>query len=173
MEHNCTSGVTAIVRSMSGPYVSRFCAIIPSKAKDKARYIIAGPSDIGHCRAYKLWLHWPDGEDHRAVKRRTGTRKSTPYEFQKKEHANYIFHQENPMERNIGDCVVRALSAVLGVSWHDTVDMLSIKHYGSIPFFIHADGDLQFIAIAVGRITAYSVGHVHLNTADFDGEVAS
>ena len=36
----------------------------------------------------------------------------------------YVFFNNNPMRKNTGDCVVRAISIITGMSWDDTVDEL-------------------------------------------------
>lgn len=31
----------------------------------------------------------------------------------------YIYHNANPLGKNTGDCVIRAISTITGLSWHD------------------------------------------------------
>ncbi len=40
-------------------------------------------------------------------------------------HRSYLYYQPNPLKNNIGDCVIRAYSAVFNQSWEDTLDMLA------------------------------------------------
>lgn len=44
----------------------------------------------------------------------------------------YIYHNENPLGLNVGDCVIRALSKALSYNWfmvHDELSFLSRKMY--------------------------------------------
>lgn len=41
----------------------------------------------------------------------------------------YIYHNENPKKRNVGDCVVRAIAKATGDSWGKTYLGLCIKGY--------------------------------------------
>ena len=40
-------------------------------------------------------------------------------------HKGFLYYQPNPMKNNIGDCVIRAYSAVFDQTWEDTLGMLA------------------------------------------------
>ena len=37
----------------------------------------------------------------------------------------YIYHNANPLNKNTGDCVIRAISTVTGIPWHDVFSDLA------------------------------------------------
>lgn len=41
----------------------------------------------------------------------------------------YVYYNPNPLRRNTGDCVVRAISKLMGMSWDETFIRLSLMAY--------------------------------------------
>lgn len=63
-----------------------------------------------------------------------------------KDHEYYRYYQPNPMQRNIGDCVIRAFSAVFGISWEESMIRLGDAiGYGDST----VNGNLLFINLLI------------------------
>lgn len=133
MAEHCTDGVCAIVKASKYGYNLSILAILPVTGENGTTYKIAGFEDHSDYFADEIWLRWPDGEDHSPVARRKGSASGTRKERKPPEnHARYVYQQENPENRNIGDCLVRGLASACGITWHETVDLLSTYHYTTI-----------------------------------------
>ncbi len=133
MDEHCTSGVCAIVRTVRYGYGAHLLAILPVTDENGTSYKIAGYEDRSRYRAEEIWLRWPDLEDHSPVARRKSGAPVTKKERRIPEsHARYCYHQENPENRRIGDCLVRGLSSACGISWHEAVDLLTVHNRTTI-----------------------------------------
>ncbi len=77
-------------------------------------------------KSTQFWIRWADGKDHSEVPRRnTGRKDSKKAPAVCEDHEFFHYHQANPATNSAGDCVVRALSAVLDISWHEALDKLA------------------------------------------------
>lgn len=73
-----------------------------------------------------VWIRWVDGEDHSPFpvgSRERGLKKSET-SMSQEDCKHYAYYQPNPRNNSIGDCVVRAISGVLGVSWSEAMELL-------------------------------------------------
>ncbi len=129
--------------------VDRFCSnlhtryrdgeiiILTSKAKTIGAYAAAlMPGPDGSYRIYsrydcrtraaeKIWIRWPDGKDHSFSKRRRGrTGKSEKQRPEPRSCGCFHYINQNPAGNSTGDCVLRALSSAMGISWHEVADGL-------------------------------------------------
>lgn len=123
MSAQCTSGVTAIVRSELDGYGGEMFVLHTATVSGKQTYLSVGREDPRRLLVREIWLKWPDGQDHspiRRQKRNTSPRERSP----KTSHGSFRFRQENPHNIFTGDCVVRGISAVCDLTWDETVDLL-------------------------------------------------
>ena len=99
---------------------------------DGFKYTLINPTSqrtdaIVRYRAVHVWIRWNDGVDRspyprRVVRRRnSGASHRSTYE----ETDCYKPFQPNPCNNYIGDCVVRAVSGAMDISWSDAIDLLS------------------------------------------------
>ena len=118
-------GVSAVVKTPRYGYGGDMTAVIRTEVNSTV-YCLAGFRDNSDMEAEEIWLRWPDGLNHGSASRRSrpaaakSKQRSTP-----ESSGHYQFHQENPGNNFIGDCVVRGISSVCGISWHETIDALS------------------------------------------------
>jgi len=153
MQKHCQSGVCAIVRVDGYTVGGNMLAIVPMLVNGKNKYKIFGLSD---CSAgyliSEIWLHWLDGECHcsdipkpRIVnpRKHKGDRIPASHEF-------FEYRQENPLNRNIGDCVLRAIASANEISWNEVLDRLSryrlvtVNHVYAIENLLHHLGYVSF-----------------------------
>ena len=78
-------------------------------------------------RTLHVWIRWNDGVDRspyprRVIRRRNG---GAPHRRSYEEDDCYKPFQPNPCNNYIGDCVVRAVSGAMDISWSDAIDLLS------------------------------------------------
>lgn len=99
---------------------------------DGFKYILISPTaqkadSIAHYRTAHVWIRWNDGVDRSPYPRRTVKRKSSMASHRRsyEETECYKPFQPNPCNNYIGDCVVRAVSGAMGISWSDAIDLLS------------------------------------------------
>ena len=74
----------------------------------------------------EIWVRWADGMDHSPVKRRKGNARSDTSRVRvpPKSHEAFQYLQKNPKNLYTGDCVIRAMAAVLDTSWDDALDRI-------------------------------------------------
>lgn len=74
-----------------------------------------------------VWFRWDDGVDRSPYPRKTVRRqhKESPHHKSYEETESYKPFQPNPCNNYIGDCVVRAVSGAMDISWSDAIDLLS------------------------------------------------
>lgn len=74
---------------------------------------------ISDCIVDEIWLYISGTDNRTGIKRGTLTRKQT------EENKRLKVKNMNPDNKNIGDCVIRGLSAAYGCSWHEAVDYIA------------------------------------------------
>lgn len=96
------------------------------------KYILISPTskeenDIARYRTAHVWIRWNDGVDRSPYPRKIVRRRSSGSSHRKsyEETECYKPFQPNPCNNNIGDCVVRAVSGAMSISWSDAIDLLS------------------------------------------------
>lgn len=122
LNQHCQSGVTAVVMTAG----HCFSAILPVQTADGVRY---KARDVYNCALYRIervWLRWPDGQDHSPVKRRAGGKPRKSSRTPPADHSAFHYYQANPAGNLTGDCVVRAIAAVNQITWHQAMDELVI-----------------------------------------------
>lgn len=74
-----------------------------------------------------VWIRWSDGIDRSPYPRRSVNRtsKTSPRKRELSETAYYKPFQPNPRNNYIGDCVVRAISGAMDITWSKAIDLLS------------------------------------------------
>ena len=99
---------------------------------DGFKYILISPASqkadaIVRYRIAHVWIRWNDGVDRSPYPRRVVRRRNSEVS-----HCNsyeetdcYKPFQPNPCNNYIGDCVVRAVSGAMDISWPDAIDLLS------------------------------------------------
>lgn len=95
-----------------------YCAFVPDKDNDS--YVFKGflSDRVFYGRGWieELWLYVP-GSDNR-----TGISRKTKKVEMKNENDTFVAKNVNPKGKYVGDCVIRAFSAVLECSWHEALD---------------------------------------------------
>ncbi len=141
MDETFRDGRTAIFMT-SRADSSCAAAIVPTRGVSD--YALCDHWDLNWEKIGKIWVRWPDGEYHgkdsveNSVRDSDGKRgreeKSVrfPDLFGNRGDINnagtdsrWTYYQPNPGENRIGDCAVRALSAVCGISWEAALDKLA------------------------------------------------
>lgn len=94
--------------------------------------LIGAPIDTEQLKYVKVrhcWIYWSDGKDRSPFPRRKRKTEITDGIGYKPHESKGCFnnYQPNPKGRNIGDCVVRALSGVLGIPWEEAVALLATE----------------------------------------------
>ncbi len=99
---------------------------------DGFKYILINPTSqkadsIVHYRTAHVWIRWNDGVDRSPYPRRVARRRNSGASHRRtyEETDCYKPFQPNPCNNYIGDCVVRAVSGVMDISWSDAIDLLS------------------------------------------------
>lgn len=122
LDLHCQSGVTAVIMTAD----HRFSALLPVQTAGGMRYKARDVQDRTQSRIERVWLRWPDGQDHSPVKRRTGGGGRKGSRTPPADHAAFHYYQANPAGNLTGDCVVRAIAAVNQITWHQAMDELVI-----------------------------------------------
>lgn len=127
MNANCRDGQIAIVKA-NQKYP--FMAIVPGRC---SKYDPNPDFEDGyHCYGIlcspgynisDIWIRWADGQDHSPVKRRKGHAAKEKKTTIPPDHEAFHYLQKNPTE-HIGDCVIRAVAAVLDISWDEAMDRI-------------------------------------------------
>lgn len=90
---------------------------------DKNEYVFKGCWSkkymIRDCFVDEIWLYKPGTDNRTGIKRDTSVRKPT------EENKRLKVKNMNPDNKNIGDCVIRGLSAAYGCSWHEAIDYIA------------------------------------------------
>ena len=86
---------------------------------------------------FEMYIRWDDEQDHSPfpifdVITYTPYNKKKTTKKRAKKGSVYQYYQPNPQNKRTDDCVPRALSLVLGISWSDAVDVLA--SFGEMPF---------------------------------------
>jgi len=96
------------------------------------KYILINPTSqkadaIARYRTAHVWIRWNDGVDRSPYPRRVVRRRNSGASHRRsyEETDCYKPFQPNPCNNYIGDCVVRAVSGVMDISWSDAIDLLS------------------------------------------------
>lgn len=92
-----------------------------SSASQKADVIV-------RYRTAHVWIRWNDGVDRSPYPRRVVRRRNDGVDSHHRlyeENDCYKPFQPNPCNNYIGDCVVRAVSGAMDISWADAIDLLS------------------------------------------------
>lgn len=99
---------------------------------DGFKYILINPTSqkadsIVRYRTAHVWIRWNDGVDRSPYPRRVVRRRNSGVSHRRtyEETDCYKPFQPNPCNNYIGDCVVRAISGVMDISWSDAIDLLS------------------------------------------------
>lgn len=124
MDEQCHDGQTAVVKTPLYWYGGRMTAIVPG---DDGSYEYQGTEDTGIYLIDEVWIRWTDGQDHSPLGRhksgkRTGGGKGRTLP---QDHPYFHYCMQNPASNYVGDCVVRAMASVLGITWHEVVDALA------------------------------------------------
>lgn len=120
MAERCTDGQVAVVKTNRC-----MTAIVPGEP-GQMPYMCRAAQFYPDYWVTEIWVRWCDGEDHSPVPRRkTGTRAKKEHEHRSESHNTYCFYQPNPRKNNIGDCVIRGVSAVLGITWAEAMEALA------------------------------------------------
>ena len=72
----------------------------------------------------QVWLRWPDGVDRSPFPRRPGKPPRVRGRKLPPETDCYRPFQPNPQGNSTGDCVVRGMAGVLGLSWEESLETL-------------------------------------------------
>ncbi len=85
------------------------------------------PRDFDKRWVNHVWIRWSDGIDRSPYPRRSVTRtsKTSSRKRELAETAYYKPFQPNPRNNYIGDCVVRAISGAMDITWSKAIDLLS------------------------------------------------
>ena len=99
---------------------------------DGFKYMLINPTSqkadaIIRYRIAHVWIRWNDGVDRSPYPRRVVRRRNSGASHRRtyEETDCYKPFQPNPCNNYIGDCVVRAVSGVMDISWSDAIDLLS------------------------------------------------
>ena len=99
---------------------------------DGFKYILISPTSqkvdaIARFWTAHVWIRWDDGVDRSPYPRRAVRRKNSVASHRRsyEETECYKPFQPNPCNNYIGDCVVRAVSGAMDVSWSAAIDLLS------------------------------------------------
>lgn len=125
MSKQCRSGEIAVALTPLYCHYGHMTALMPHcvESTDQIVYKLEDTMDRRNWEVNQLWIRWPDGEDHSPVKRRSGTRKATQKAVKLPEETeSFAYFQPNPLGNRIGDCTLRALSAVCEIDWHEALD---------------------------------------------------
>lgn len=77
-------------------------------------------------RVSHVWIRFDDGVDRSPfLRKEVKRRSSSPKSREVKDAECYRFYNPNPCGNFIGDCVVRAFSGALSISWKDSLDRLA------------------------------------------------
>lgn len=98
-------GYFAVIRDASGEYI--FKGYWPKKYT------------IRDCFVDEVWLYIPGTDNRTGIKRNISGRKPT------EENKRLKVKNMNPDNKNIGDCVIRGLSAAYGCTWHEAIDNIA------------------------------------------------
>lgn len=74
---------------------------------------------IRDCFVDEMWLYISGTDNRTGIKRDTSARKPT------EENKRLKVKNMNPDNKNIGDCVIRGLSAAYGCTWHEAIDYIA------------------------------------------------
>lgn len=90
--------------------------------------------NIAGCRTSHVWIRWDDGVDRSPYPRKAVKRKKAKSSRRRlyEETESFRPFQPNPCGNYIGDCVVRAVSGVMDISWSEAVDRLASLHETTI-----------------------------------------
>lgn len=82
---------------------------------------------LEHRRVSHVWIRWDDGVDRSPYPRRTVKRAPAAPRRREPPPETLWFRpfQPNPRLNSIGDCVVRGIAGVLGISWVDAMEKLA------------------------------------------------
>ena len=109
--------VAARSRSIRAP---RFCAV--RRLPDPAAGFVGLDIMEEEREIESLWLHYEEaGLPKPVLQKVTVLQPGEPVPS----HKGFVYYQPNPVQRIIGDCVIRAYSAVFSQSWEATLDMLA------------------------------------------------
>ncbi len=136
MQAHCTSGVVALVKTAMYQYNGHMLGILPLQVNGKQIYTIVGHEDRSRYIAEGIWLRWPDGQDHSPVPMKRiqlpDAAENPAEQTGPQSHHSFLFHQENPGNLRVGDCVIRGISSALGISWYEAVDQLGRYGYTTL-----------------------------------------
>lgn len=84
------------------------------------------PQKIGWETATHVWIRWDDFVDRSPFPRKLANRHTASSKRREvKETDSFRFFNPNPCSNLIGDCVVRAVSGVMDISWNEAMDRLA------------------------------------------------
>ena len=118
----------AIIVSGHSPAYPSFAAVLPYKDKlGKCSYRIESNRLRDTYGIQRIWMKWTDNLDHspapsKMIPSGLNIRKCIQ---STEDHKFFHFYQPNPCSNSTGDCVIRATSAVLNISWCEAVDRLA------------------------------------------------
>ena len=100
--------------------------IVPIYENEKVRYVLKYPFNVvNKASVEEVWISWKDGLDHSIMPRRKRKTKPKTQINNTKDNATLKVYNENPNDNLIGDCVVRAVAGVFGISWAEAVEKLA------------------------------------------------
>ena len=108
-----------IVNLLSSPNHGRYMPVLPVRTNGIPHYELQYPVNYQGHYAYEVWIRWKDRQDHSIAPRRKSGRTAKKREMTAESHETLIAFNENPTDNIVGDCAVRALAGVLGISWEE------------------------------------------------------
>lgn len=126
-----------------------YFAVVPDDSGE--RYVIKGHLDDGYFILGRLtdevWEYFP-GTDNR-----TGIKKAVIHRKVREDgNSKLVYKNMNPDDRNTGDCVIRAMSAVYGFSWDDAIDFIAgITQYKDPTLNIDQNINIALIKLGLER----------------------
>jgi len=98
-----------------------YMSVVPNESCK--RYVLKGALNfkitITQLRIEEAWLYMPGTDNRTGIKRIYERKQRT------KETNSLTVKNLNPDDKNVGDCVIRGLSAVYGCTWHEAMDLIA------------------------------------------------
>ncbi len=121
-----SDGEVVILNLSRSEQNGRYIPIVPIYENEKVRYVLKYPFNVvNKASVEEVWISWKDGLDHSIMPRRKRKTKPKTQINNTKDNATLKVYNENPNDNLIGDCVVRAVAGVFGISWAEAVEKLA------------------------------------------------
>lgn len=159
--NDMNSGRKFIVRTYNAGYY----AVAPDSSGEK--YVLRGPGKYGALHLGRLieeaWEYFPGTDNRTGIKRKTDYTART-----NRGNDKFVVKNMNPEDKNTGDCVVRAMSAAYGFTWHDAIDFIAeITQYKDPTLNILGNINIALIKLGFERHKAITRGGVQLDGKQF------